>query len=133
MITLCNLSIIDKALYFSGFHNIRPDFLYMEIAMIFSAAEHIGVDRLAIHESGTNDIVSDFQKGGESVLIKHELSIQYGQGSFIQKIIRATEEKTIIEFNPIAIESSLEDRVVSQVMIYRASIRKRIEGNIFYC
>lgn len=125
MLTLCNVSIIDKAIYFAGFHNIRPEFLYMEIAMIFSTAEHIGVERLMIHGLGTNDLISDFQKNGESVLMKHELSIQEGKGHFVQKIIRATEETPITGFNPLSIEPSLEDRVISHVMIYRSSIKAR--------
>ena len=125
MITALTVSIIDRALYYNNYHNIKPEFLYVEVGLILSIAQNTGVERLAIHGQGTNNLISDFQKDGEAVLIKHELSIRNGKGYFIQKIVRAMEETPITDFNPITIEPSLEDRIVSQVMLHLALTKKR--------
>lgn len=128
MIVQLHISVINKAIYFKIYHNIRPEFLYMEIALILSIAELTKVDRLAIHETGSNNLISDFQKEGEAVLVKHELSIPALQdevGSFTQKIVRATEETPITDYNPIKIVPTLEDRIVSAIILQRSLTKKR--------
>lgn len=120
------IDVPGQAIYLMEKHNVDPAVFYSEMGFIQGLANSIGAEKLFIYTAGRSYITTSIVKSGESVLLRAELSEEKGPDHYNHFIVRATCLEPIRGLSPMKAESSLEDLIITQVILYQSINRSRL-------